>query len=827
MGKIKWNNRIVVLFGLMVLCSFVLMIRLYNLQIIHGEENLSKVKATTVRTMSIPAQRGNIYDRYGRPLALNKASFRIKFDLSTPVDDLNEQMLRFFRLLDEKNGMYLDDFPMTKEEPFSFTFSSESVAKNWKTDMGLKGEKSNYTATETFEYLKDFFQVSNSLTKSEMRKLVSVRSKIYLQRYKKYNSIVLANDVSLEIITALEEHKSEFPGIYIESDSFRYYPQKSDLSHILGYIGSINEEELSQYEQYGYENSDIVGKLGIEKAYELLLNGKDGKKIIETDVKGQRVKEIQVVPPENGGDVYLTIDSQLQKKTAEAMRKNLKEALFQNMNTGKVTVSQIFQSMIKSNAISITKIMKSEQDQTQYTIKQQVIEKMINFDWNNKEDKEKAKDIVIKLMQNGAITTSQMLLCMEEQKKITLEEETIQKVKEGRISISKILREKIDSDEIGVNEINMDPCTGSAAVVDVNTGEVLSLVTYPSYDNNRLVNEFDNEYYKTLLDDPTTPLINRAVMERKAPGSIFKMLVAIAGLETGTITQNTLIQDKGIYKEAGKPYAKCLIYSKFGATHGLVDVKKAIEVSCNYYFYELAYRFGNAKQNTTLNSINIMNEYMKKFGLDTYSGIEIEEAKPKTASPEAKEKAVKAYNPNATEGQKRWMDGDSIRCAIGQSYNSFSAIHMAKYIATVANGGSRYQMNLVKKTDTAGETVITQPIIEEELKLKQETINAVHEGMRLVTEGSQGTLRNYFKGYPLQVAAKTGTAEEADNRPSHSWFVGFAPYDKPQIAVVVMIPFGEIAAGPATNVAKEIFSQYFGLYNEAEKSFRYETVLSR
>ena len=136
-------------------------------------------------------------------------------------------------------------------------------------------------------------------------------------------------------------------------------------------------------------------------------------------------------------------------------------------------------------------------------------------------------------------------------------------------------------------------------VSEVGCGQVLALVTYPSYDNNQLVNTFNNSYYNQLLEDTNTPLVNRPLKQKKAPGSTFKMISAIAGLETGTITPSTVIADKGIFKDAGTPYARCWIYSNNGGTHGAVNVSHALEVSCNYFFYELGYRMGNADNGTT------------------------------------------------------------------------------------------------------------------------------------------------------------------------------------------------------------------------------------
>lgn len=819
------HNRMIILFASFMLFFVILMVRLYYLQIIVGKENAASVTAAIVRTVPIPAQRGCIYDRYGRPLAVNKVSYSAKFDASITVKDFSAVMLDFFHVLDEKGGTYIDTLPITTEEPYTFTFQSDSAERIWKKDMGL--ESTDMAAGELLDYLAERFNIPSDLSTEDARKLLSVQCQMYFMRYRKYNALTLVKDLPPEMIAVLEEEKERFPGIYIEEDSYRFYPEGDTLSHILGYVGNINETELEEYSQYGYTGNDVIGKLGIEKACELLLRGQDGQKVIEVDVLGKRVNEIQTLQPETGGDVILTIDSALQQKVAVIMKENLKRNLLMDMDSGKTTSRQIFQSLVNSNAISVKKIMAAEPTQAQYAVQKIIWEAYPSLDIKKQEDVDAAKAVIIDAIGTGSLTEMQMLLCMEEQNKITLtEEEKLQLTQRQRSSYS-VLRQKIELEELPISDINLDPCTGAAAVVDIHTGEVLAAVTYPSYDNNRLTNVFDIDYYTTLLEDPNTPLVNRPFMQRKAPGSVLKMLVAAAALETGTITENTVIQDKGEFRDVGKPYAKCLIYSRYGSTHGAVDVIKAIEVSCNYFFYETAARFGSAAEGTTLQAIEILDDYMEQFGLGAPSGVEIEEASPKMATPETKKEAILAYNSDASPAQTAWMDGDTIRSAIGQSYNAYTVLHIAKYIAALANGGTRYRLHTILQTQNGTGWDIKESMIEADLQLEETTVRLVLEGMHQVTTGSQGTLRHYFKDFPIEIGAKTGTAEEVDSRPSHSWFAGFAPYENPQIVVVVLIPYGETAAAPATKIAQEAFIQYFNLYPKEEQSRFFTNKLAK
>ncbi|PKM51396.1 MAG: hypothetical protein CVV02_07265 [Firmicutes bacterium HGW-Firmicutes-7] len=812
------KNRIFLLFLVIVFCFWILVHRLFELQIVNGEQYALITEATMERTLLIPAIRGNIYDRYGRPLAINETAFNIKYDPSIVIEDLNGVIYNVLSTLERYNEQFIDELPITKDEPFEFTFMNSSAEKSWKENMGLKKEQLDYTATEMITYLSEIFDIPSELSNIEKRNMISIRSAIFMQRYRQYNVITLATDVNEHVVVEIEEQCDRFPGIYIDVEPLRFYPEGEYFSHILGYIRPINEIELEENKAFGYANTDLIGKLGIEKAYEGSLKGQKGQASVEVTPTGKVMNKVITVPSTNGKDVFLTLDSDLQKKTAHILLENLKEVLIKKLDTQEITIKQLFISMVKSNNLSINDIMYANDELTQGFLKDLILKSNPKFDIKNLEDTENAKLIIMKAIEENAITSLQFILCLAEQEIITCDEEILNQLHNKTASAYTIIKEKIIAGEITPSATNLDPCTGSVAVVDVNSGDVLALVTYPSYNNNMLVNNFNSLYYEQLLNDPTTPLINRPLMERKAPGSTLKMLSAITGLEAGIITPSTQINDLGIFKSAGLPYAKCLIYSRYGGTHGAVNVSKAIEVSCNYFFYETAYRMGNAKAGTTLNSISLFNDYMKKFGLDDYSGVEIEEYKPKIASPKAKENAVKRLDKDATASQMQWMDGDTIRSAIGQSYNSFTVIHIAKYIATLANGGTRYKLNLVKGIKGENDEINKVfPTVEEELQIAPQNLKAVYEGMLGVTSGSRGTLRNAFAGFPIQVAAKTGTAEESDKRPSHTWFSGFAPYDNPQIAVVVMVPFGESTSSPATKIAKEIFVEYFGLYNETEE----------
>ena len=343
-----------------------------------------------------------------------------------------------------------------------------------------------------------------------------------------------------------------------------------------------------------------------------------------------------------------------------------------------------------------------------------------------------------------------------------------------------------------------DADAGAAVVIDVRNGEVLALASYPSYNP-----EVFNEMYAQMLEDERKPLWNRALSGTYSPGSTFKPLTAIAALETGAVTSDERLYCDGVYKVFKDYQPKCWIYLDYKRTHGWENVTKAIEDSCNLYFYEAGRRTG----------IDSLGEYAKMFGLGEYTGIELgEESKGAMAGPEYKKKL---------EGEDaEWFGGDTIQASIGQSYSNFTPIQLANYIATIANGGTRYRPHLVKsvnRTDDGKAVKITEPVIEKMAQVSKDNISIVKKGMYGVVD--EGSASSIFAGYPIEIGGKTGTAQGNSNESNTALFVAFAPYDNPEIAVSVVIEHG-VRGVNAANVAKKIFDEYFSLDTVVEE--RYE-----
>lgn len=915
------RNRLFVLLAAAAVIFMILVGRLFYMQIVNGEEADASLTSSVTREVTIPAARGNIYDRYGRPLAVNEAAFSVEIDDSITVDyeDADAEAVSLYKKLIKNGYVVGDDLPITKDAPYEFTISSDEL-EEWKTNIGLTKKQMNYTAEETLnylyerfgiidaamteeekralvslginindknimitnlimtietnggeivdelpisqeqpyyfllededeilswkssvsmseeeldydaeesmQYLIELFGIPENISPSMQRKVAAVRYSLYLQRYKKYQPVTVAREINDEVIAAVEENLDKFPGVSVETESMRVYEDGEIFSNIIGYIRQISDTELQEYSEYGYTSGDIVGKTGIEKVMELELNGQDGKMLVEVDNMGRKISTLETEAPVSGDDVFLTIDKELQISAYNYLKDALADAIITRLTSElekdvPVTLKQLFTSMIDSNNISVTEVMKAE-DGYQKVLKDIILAHDPDIDVTDSEDKTEAKQVLTNAVDNGTISYTTLIYVMIEQGVITADDNYKARIASGELTPFNVIIEKLESGDLEPAETGLEPCTGSVVVSNVNSGEVLALVTYPSYDNNELVNTFNNEYYNKLLEDPTTPLVNRPLMQKKAPGSTLKMITAIAGLETGVIIPDTQIRDKGVFKDAGTPYANCLIYSLNGSTHGYVDVSHALEVSCNYFFYEVGYQLGNDTENPrSLKGITILDEYYDAFGLNSPTGVEIGESAPSMASPSYKEEVIKWQNPEATSSQTAWTSGDTIRAAIGQSVNSFSAASMNKYVATLANGGTRYKMHLLDKVKSSDGTVTeeVEETVENVLEIAPENLEAVYEGMLLVTQGSKGTLRTVFKDFPIDVAAKSGTAEENKNLSSHVWFVGFAPYDDPQIAVTVMIPFGDVTGSPAAVVARNVIGEYMGLNYQSDSGY--------
>lgn len=361
------------------------------------------------------------------------------------------------------------------------------------------------------------------------------------------------------------------------------------------------------------------------------------------------------------------------------------------------------------------------------------------------------------------------------------------------------LKNNIEKIRNGGFSSRYDAKGGCVAVIDVHSGEILAMASYPDYDPNSWVGGISVADYNKIKEN--NALFNKAVSGSYAPGSIFKMVTALAGLETGAISTTEKINDTGIYTKYRDYQPRCWYYNSYHRGHGYLNVSGAIEKSCNYFFYETGNRMG----------IDTLDKYANYFGLGRKTGIELpSETAGTLASPEAAKKL-----------NETWSAGQTLQASIGQSYNSFSPIQLVKYIGMVANGGNKINPTLIKRILNADgtesskaeinqyvkETLGLQDDNSENLTFSAANISAVLEGMRSVTEEG-GTASSIFKNFNIEVGGKTGSAEAGSN--VNAWFAGFAPFNDPEIAVVVVVENGGHGFYTA-EVAREIIAEYFGM----------------
>ena len=315
------------------------------------------------------------------------------------------------------------------------------------------------------------------------------------------------------------------------------------------------------------------------------------------------------------------------------------------------------------------------------------------------------------------------------------------------------------------------------------------MASYPTYDLSRFW-----EDYTANSTNPLSPFLNRTIQSTYSPGSTFKMCTSLAALEEGVITPRTEIVDKGAYERyADVGYSpRCWVYRQYGRTHGAVNVSEALKYSCNYFFYEMGYQLQMEK----------LNSYATQLGLGQKTGIELPNEKAGIlAGPESRE----------ARGGEKWYAADTLMAAIGQSDHLFTPIQLVNYVATIVNGGTRYQPHLLKTVMDYTNTEVyeeNEPVVLNEVEISESSLGAIKEGMKgVVTE--DGTASSYFAGFPIQVGGKTGSAQMT-NHSATGVFVSFAPYDNPEIAVCVV---GEYASsgGSLAPVAIAIYDEYFGL----------------
>ena len=644
----------------------VIVLRVYDLQIIHHDEYDTNIRETIRREIETDAPRGLIFDKYGRPLAINQPTYILNVDQGIRMsnEDLNDMLLRLAKLLKSNGDDYVDNVPITTEEPFEFRFA-DSTKKQFINSIPHKNDKEKekahkFTAKELLAYLRSdaLFDIDPLISENDARKIAALRYELYKTSWSKYKLITVATDVSMETISTVEEQNNDYRGVTADVKSVRYYPQGELFAHILGYTRQITAAQFEKLEQEGYEKEDVVGQMGLEQTQEEQLRGIKGSEIVEVDNRGRKVRTVEKKDEVPGNNLFTTMDSKYQKATYDILENQLTNVILQRLRGGKgniepISGKEVIYSVVESNTLSFTKMQKSAQGTVQYEINKKIVEEFERIDEFQKE-KITPKELLLQWLDEkntDLITERQVVVMLHEQGVLSLSEETITNFKNNKHgNVTNVLIQQMEKGILKPNHMAIDPFSAAAVVVDVKNGELLSMIGYPSYNPNELITNF-NEFYPLLADnsDKRRLLIDRAMRTAKAPGSTFKMISAIAGLEEGTLNENTTAFCTGIYTKAGTPHAKCT------GRHGKVDLRRAIEVSCNYYFYEMGLSLGLGDP-TPYSNIKRLTTYVEMFGLGERSGIELLEAEPLISSPKVvveKGLSTALWNTINMEGEKK------------------------------------------------------------------------------------------------------------------------------------------------------------------------------
>ena len=391
------------------------------------------------------------------------------------------------------------------------------------------------------------------------------------------------------------------------------------------------------------------------------------------------------------------------------------------------------------------------------------------------------------LIKSGSITGAQICAIVYEQGVLPLDEGAYQGLRTGGMDSFGWLHTQIQTLAITPGQLALEPCTGSAVVSDPNTGEVLACVSYPGYDNNRLANTMDSDYYNRLVTGLSRPFYNNATQETTAPGSTYKMVSSVAALTEKTIKGDTYISCGGAF-EGVTPNPHCWSYP-YG--HGGLNVVDALNHSCNVFYYTVGFQFGLDREGDYDSSrgIEVLRKYTEGFGLGETSGLEIPETEPNIS------------------------DTDSVLSAIGQGTNNYTVSQLNRYVSTVANKGTVYKLTLLDRTTDANGKIIKnyEPVVVSEMdNVSPKTWELIHDGMVAMINSTAS-----FSGMGIQMAGKTGTAQQSAIHPDHAVFVGFAPAESPEIAIAVRIANGYTSAY-AAEIGRDIVMANFELAEEDE-----------
>ena len=823
-------NRYFVLTVTIAFLFTLILLRLFDLQWRQGEVLAADAVKGLEKKLRITGNRGKILDRNGTPLAYDQKSYQVVFYRDpakrlgrtareedgkkiTYGDVYTDVIRRSIKIIEENGGTSLSTFSIRRDEDgqyvMDFRTTNEDVKQRrlqlWIKNMYIPKEyeptkgaepitiytnedkKIIFNAEHAYWYLRKRYYIPADVSFEEAVKVLSVWQESQLNSYQSYNPVVLAKDVNMDTVAAVEMQKLDLDGMQIKESNVRIYPKKELAAHIVGYMGRmLDESTIMDYEAVGYSRNDWIGIAGIEKTMENYLSAnlgaRTGTRTVEVNSRGKVISVKSVDPATNGNSVVLTLDLKLQKFLEETLEQNIKEA------------------------------------------------------------------------------RSQQLARYQDKKEEIYDEKGV------------------DIDNVDLAEV------GAAVVMNIHTGEILAMASYPSYDPNIFTGGLTEAEYATIKDDTRRPLFNNAIASKSAPGSIFKMVTAMGGLMEGKLKLTDIIDCQDVWDKDIESGKKPECWTDHPQKHANQTVVEGLKNSCNYFFFtvadalgiDLLYKWGemlgltektnvelpNEKTSQVANKTNLYSSKRTPQGLSATvfyyiknlikdkcveKGFDYEEDVYENAAlkmmalvesgntewgpdirailmNDLKLELRDVLNTDDVNRQRMdtditarlleiyWNNTDTVLTGIGQSVTLLTPIAVARYISALVNGGNIYNARLVKSVLSPNGNIIEEkrPELLRSMDIPLEYTNAIKLGMKDVVSGEDGTAAKYFAGFKYihEIAGKTGTAQVSTiDLENNSWFVGFAPYENPEIAIVCFIPNG-YAGGLSAYTFKETVEFY-------------------
>lgn len=715
------SSRYFVLGSIFCIFGIIILVMTASLQFSDYSKKISATSVGVARQYTVPAPRGDIVDANGRVIATNQEINTLMIS-NAGLDDaaLNSMCLELSYLFDQYNCVpvsTLDDYFAI--DPYRFKKTDEEIAL-WQTNRNLFNLKEpnpntvvtysdNYVKSDPqifFLYLRRNFHLDENYNEEEAYRIIKIRYQIFMDNwaFQTGTPVTVAKDVPEELIRILTEQNYHYMGILSNKEYRRVYtPLAKVSSHVIGYVGKISQERLSELENVGYMSSDLVGQAGIEAQMERYLHGQYGEKpynVWSTDQENGIFYDSKLgTDPISGANVQLTIDTNLQQVGIDSIKDYIQKA-----------------------------ILKEEK--------------------NPPEKRHKTAS------------------------------------------------------------------AGSLVVMNVKTGAVLAMCSYPDFDPNDFVLSMEgdaqakeqikyylgiDEYQETTQAD--MPLWNRAISSMYPPGSTFKLVTALAALECGRITpENSEAECVSPTDFGGMPW-KCLERPDTG--HGMLDLTSGLATSCNIYFASIGV-------DTTIRNID---KTAHLLGLGELTGIDLPGEIRGVRANQANKRLLRQNN---TEEDTDWHIADTAQAAIGQFDNCFTVLQLARYVGGIATNTLVTPHVIDKVVAADGSILYSGPTEAIPLGINQEYLDAIHVGMRSVVTSNDGTAHKYLNDFPVDVACKTGTAEtgfeDINMEYSNGVFICYAPYDDPEICIALCIEKGEWGSS-TIEIAKKLLMAYF---NEPE-----------